>query len=352
MTESNEIMQLPERFIDESALEAFLTAPSPALIAMMRRIDGDVMILGVAGKMGVTMAILAANAIRIAGVTRKVYGVARFSDAESRRKLEEAGVTTIVCDLLDRDAVRQLPQIPNIIFMAGRKFGTQGSEDMTWAMNVLAPAYTADHFRKSRIVVFSTGCVYPLVSAETGGCTEEVAPEPVGEYSQSCLGRERIFQYGARNHRTEMLFFRLNYAIDLRYGVLHDIAMPVWKGEKVNNAVSHFNAIWQGCANEAALRSLEITANPVNILNVTGPETVSTMEVAEEFGRLFGKKVEYMHPVPGRRCYLNNAEKMFQLFGRPAVTMRQMIRWQADWIMHGGKSIDKPTHFEVSNGKF
>ena len=345
-------MQLPEKFLNSVELEAFLAQPSDALIDFMRQLDGDIMILGVAGKMGVTMAKLAANAIQAAGVEKTVYGVARFSDAAAREKLETSGVKTIACDLMDQEQLKALPQVKNIIFMAGRKFGTQGCEDLTWAMNVLAPAYVADNFKNSRITAFSTGCVYPLVSAEEGGCTEDVRPEPVGEYSQSCLGRERVFEYAQRKHQNPMLFFRLNYAIDLRYGVLHDIAMPIWNGEKVNNAVSHFIAIWQGSANEIALRSLGLTANPVTLLNVTGHETVSTEEVAEEFGRLFGKKVEYMYPVAGKKGYLNNAGKMLDIFGKPAVTMQQMIKWQAEWIKSGGEDLNKPTHFEVNNGKF
>lgn len=345
-------MQLPEKFANSFELESFLAQPSAALIDFMRQLKGDIMILGVAGKMGVTMAKLAANAIKAAGVDKTVYGVARFSDAAAREKLESAGVKTITCDLMDQAQLKTLPRVENIIFMAGRKFGTQGCEDLTWAMNVLAPAYVADNFPDSRITVFSTGCVYPLVTAEEGGCTEEVRPEPVGEYSQSCLGRERIFEYAQRKHQNPMLFFRLNYSIDLRYGVLHDIALPIWKGEKVNNAVSHFNAIWQGSANEIALRSLGLAANPVALLNVTGPETVSTEEVAEEFGRLFGKKVEYMYPAAGKKGYLNNAGKMLDIFGKPAVTMQQMIKWQAEWIKSGGEDLNKPTHFEVNNGKF
>ncbi len=345
-------MQLPEEFLNDDQLEAVLTAPSPALTALMRRLDGDIMILGGTGKMGVTLAILALNAVRAAAVNKKIFVAARFSDSTVREKLDSAGVETIVCDFLDSAAIARLPKVPNVIFMAGRKFGTEGCEELTWAVNILAPAYVAEHFRNSRIVAFSTGCVYPLVEAASGGCTEDTVPEPIGEYSQSCLGRERILQYEAKRNGTSMLLFRLNYAIDLRYGVLHDIAMPIWRGEKVNNAVSHFNAIWQGDANEAALRALELVANPTALLNVTGPELVSTMEVAEEFGRLFGKKVEYLHPEPGKLCYLNNASKMHALFGLPSVSMEQMICWQAAWIANGGGSLNKPTHFEVSNGRF
>ena len=345
-------MKLPDIITNEAQLEEVLTAPSSALTELMRRLNGDIMILGGSGKMGVSMALLAVNATRAAGVNKKIYVAARFSDSAVRKKLDHGGVETIACDFLDSAAVARLPQVPNVIFMAGRKFGTEGCEELTWAVNILAPAIVAEHYRNSRIVAFSTGCVYPLVDAASGGCTEETAPEPIGEYSQSCLGRERILQYEARRNGTPMLLFRLNYAIDLRYGVLHDIAMPIWRGEKVNNSVSHFNAIWQGNANEAALRALELTATPPALLNVTGPEMVSTMEVAEEFGRLFGKKVEYIHPAPGKLCYLNNASKMHTLFGLPTVSMEQLIRWQAEWIANGGASLNKPTHFEVNNGRF
>ena len=338
-------MQLPDKILNDEQLEAVLTTPSTALTSLMRRMDGDIMILGGSGKMGVTLALLALNAVRAAAVNKKIYVAARFSDSAVREKLDRAGVETISCDFLDSAAVARLPQVPNVIYMAGRKFGTEGCEELTWAVNILAPAYIAEHFRGSRIVAFSTGCVYPLVEAASGGCTEDTAPEPIGEYSQSCLGRERILQYEAKHHGTSMLLFRLNYAIDLRYGVLHDIAMPIWRGEKVNNSVSHFNAIWQGDANEAALRALELAANPTALLNVTGPELVSTMDVAEEFGRLFGKKVEYIHTEPGRLCYLNNACKMHALFSLPSVSMEQMIRWQAAWIANRGASLNKPTHF-------
>ena len=344
-------MNTPERIADTAQLEELLSVPSAELVAMMKRLDGDIMILGIAGKMGVTMGRLALRAIREAGVTKKVIGVARFSHPEERAKLQSWGVETIVCDLLDREAVRRLPRVRNIIFMAGRKFGTEGSEAQTWAMNVLAPAYVAEHFRDSRIVVFSTGCVYPLVGVTSGGCTEETAPAPVGEYSQSCLGRERIFEYHSAKHGTEVLLFRLNYSVDLRYGVLHDIARRIWEGRPVENTVGHFNVIWQGDANSCALRALELAASPPAILNVTGPEIASVEETARELGRLMGKAVTFTGR-PGGRCYLNDATKMFRHFGKPTVPLAQLIRWQADWIANGGESIGKPTHFEVNDGKF
>ena len=344
-------MNYPERINNTVELEDLLSVPSVKVIEMMKRLDGDIMILGIAGKMGVTMGRQAVRAIKEAGVNKKVIGVARFSNPEDRKKLESWGIETIACNLLDREAVGKLPQVPNIIFMAGRKFGTDGSEAQTWAMNILVPAYVAEHFRNSRIVAFSTGCVYPLVDINTGGCTEEIVPSPVGEYSQSCLGRERIFQYYSLCNKTPVLLFRLNYSIDLRYGVLHDIARNIWEGKPVDNTVGYFNVIWQGDANAAALLALELTDPAVAILNVTGPETASVEKTAKMLGNLMNKEVIFKG-IPGNSCYLNDAAKMFRHFGYPSVSLEQMIRWQADWIVNGGESIGKPTHFEVNNGKF
>ncbi|MBO4513237.1 MAG: NAD(P)-dependent oxidoreductase, partial [Victivallales bacterium] len=332
-------------------LEKILSIPNAELIEMMTRLDGDIMILGIAGKMGVTMGRLAVNAIRAAGVEKKVFGVARFSNPEDREKLQSWGIETIACDLLDQEAVRKLPQVKNIVFMAGRKFGTEGSEAQTWAMNVLAPAYVAEHFRDSRIVAFSTGCVYPLVGVGTCGCTEDVPPSPVGEYSLSCLGRERIFQYYSDKFGTKLLLFRLNYSIDLRYGVLHDIARNIWEGRPVDNTVGYFNVIWQGDANSNALRSLELADCPASVLNVTGPEMASVEKTALMLGKLMDRDVSFKGE-PGDLCYLNNSAKMCRCLGYPSVSLEQMIRWQADWIVNGGVSIGKPTHFEVNNGKF
>jgi nucleoside-diphosphate-sugar epimerase len=337
--------------LNEEMLDGLLSEPDFELIEMMKRLPGDIMILGINGKMGLTLGRRAVNAIKAAGCAKQVIGVSRFSDAEGRRKLEEWGIKTISCDLLDRNAVRELPQVPNVIFMAGRKFGTGGAEDLTWAMNVLAPAHVGEHFKDSRIVVFSTGCVYPLVGAGTGGCTECVVPDPVGDYSQSCLGRERIFSYCSRTYGTKVLLFRLNYAIDLRYGVLHDIASKVWNNQPVDNSVGHFNVIWQGDANSFALRSLEQAASPAVALNITGPETIPVEYIAEIFGRLLDRSVTYVG-TPGDKCYLNNASKSFSLFGYPRMPLEKMIEMQAEWFKNGGRSLGKPTHFEVNNGKF
>ena len=346
-------MKLPEHLSgNEAELDALLAQPTPALIDFVSRLDGDLIILGIAGKIGVSLGMQAVNAIRAAGVKKRVIGVSRFSDAAKRAKLEANGIETISCDLIDPKAVAELPQVENVIFMAGRKFGTQGSEGQTWAMNVLAPANVGSHFRQSRIVAFSTGCVYPLVGVETCGCTEEIPPAPVGDYSQSCLGRERIFEFCAAEYGARILLFRLNYSVDMRYGVLNDIARPVWEGRPVSNSAGWYNVIWQGDATAAAIRSLGLAAAPAAILNVTGPETASTEQTARLFGKLFGKPVTFTADAAGNRCYLNNAAKMCRLFGYPTVPLDQLIRWQADWIQNGGIDIGKPTHFEVNNGKF
>ena len=344
-------MFYPEKIKDEAQLEELLSIPHPKVVEMMKRLDGDLMILGIAGKMGVTMGRQAVEAIRLAGVQKKVYGVSRFSNPAEREKLESYGVETIACDLLDEEQIAKLPEVPNVVFMAGRKFGTEGTEALTWAMNTIVPENVGRRFARSRIVVFSTGCVYPLAGVESCGCTEEIPPQPIGEYSQSCLGRERIFQYCSNRYGTKILLFRLNYAVDLRYGVLHDIAAAVKEGRPVDHTVEHFNAIWQGDANAYALLSLELCDSPAAVLNVTGPEVVSVDSTALRFGKLFDREVTFSG-VPGNRGYLSNAAKMCRLFGYPRVSMEQMILWQAQWLRDGGNSIGKPTHFEVSNGKF
>jgi nucleoside-diphosphate-sugar epimerase len=253
---------------------------------------------------------------------------------------------------LDREAVAALPKAKNAIYMAGRKFGTKGREHITWATNVIAPDNVGRHFRESRIVVFSTGCVYPLVPVSTEGCTEADAPNPVGEYAQSCLGRERIFGYSSVEFGTPICLMRLNYAIDLRYGVLHDIGWKVFESQPVDTSVSHFNAIWQGDANRQALLCLEHCTSPPNPINITGPETVSVRFVANQFAQSFGKTALFKGSEEDSRMYLSNAAKAASLFGPPSVSLSRMIEWQAHWIRSGGVSLGKPTHFDVTDGRY
>lgn len=344
-------MTYPDKISSEEELEDIMTIPSPELIATMKRLDGDIMILGIGGKMGITLGRQAVRACQEAGVKKRIIGVSRFSDADGRQKLEAAGLETIACDLLERDAVAKLPTTPNVIFMAGRKFGTDGQEPLTWAMNTQAPGLVANHFRDSRIVVFSTGNVYPLVPVTSGGCSENDRTGPVGEYAQSCLGRERVFSYYSQKFSTPIVLFRLNYAIDLRYGVLYEVGGQVLNGEPINLATGYANVIWQGDANSQALRSLEHCGTPPNILNITGPETVSIRFVAETIGQLLGKTPTFTGE-ESPTALLNNSAKACQLFGYPSVSLLKMIEWVAHWLSIGGKTLNKPSHFEVRDGKF
>jgi len=346
------LTQLPDAVETEEMLDGHLTTPDPALVEAMARLDGDLLVLGIGGKMGLTLGVLARRAMDAAGSSGSVIGVSRFSDPTARSYLETERVETIACDLLDRDAVQKLPSAPNVIYVAGRKFGTRGTEPLTWAANVVAPDNAAQRYRDSCIVAFSTGCVYPLVAAETGGSTEDDGTDPVGEYAQSCLGRERVFQYWSQAHGTPICLFRLNYAIDLRYGVLHDIGLRVYRGQPVDLGVSHFNAIWQRDANAWALRCLGLASSPASVINVTGPESISVRRTAERFAELFGSSVTFTGREGGARMYLSNATFASELFGRPTVSVSTMIRWQAEWIRRGGRSLGKPTHFGVVDGQY
>ncbi|GAB5407021.1 MAG: NAD-dependent epimerase/dehydratase family protein [Aureliella sp.] len=334
----------------EEQLDTMLAEPMPELVEFMKRLDGDIMILGIAGKMGVSLGQLIVNATTAADAGKNVYGVARFSSPDVRERLDATGVQTIKCDLVDRAAAARLPKVPNVLFMAGRKFGTGGDEPLTWAMNTMVPANVADHFRDSRIVAFSTGCVYPLANIDNAP-TESTGPAPVGEYAQSCLGRERMFQYASNTWGTPVCLYRLNYSIDLRYGVLHDIAVKVWNDQPVDNSVEAFNVIWQRDANYQAVMCLDQCSAPASIINVTGPETLYTEDVAKRFGELFEKPVRFTG-APTARSYLSDSSKAQELFGKPSVTADQLIQWQAHWIKTGGRSLGKPTHFEVNDGAY
>ncbi len=336
---------------NEIELDEMLSKPLDSVIELMKRIDGDIILLGIGGKIGPSLGRMAKRAIDAAGVNKKVIGVSRFSNQESRKQLEEWGVETISCDLLDREAVATLPKTQNVIYLAGKKFGTDGAQEFTWAMNSVVPAYVAEHYSDSRIVAYSTGCVYPLEKVTGGGSVETDPPQPVGEYAQSCLGRERVFEYFSKCRGTKVLLYRLNYAIDLRYGVLHDIAANIRDGKPVDLGVAKFNVIWQGDNNNRTLLSLEHCASPAVPLNITGPESVSIKYAAERIAEFMEKPVEFRGE-PGPAAYLSNAAKSFRLFGYPEVSLDQMLEWQAKWLMQGGSSLGKPTHFEVTDGKY
>lgn len=342
---------IPESISSEEELNRFLATPYTELVQMMQRLDGDIMILGAGGKMGPSLAHLARRACREAGVTKKIIGVSDYFDVDERRSLEEDGVETIVADLMHPGEVESLPRVRNIIYMVGRKFGTEGTQGLTWMINVVVPANVARSFKDSRIVAFSTGCVYALTSPETGGSVETDPLDPVGEYSNSCLGRERTFEYYSFENKTPVLLFRLNYSVDLRYGVLVDIARNVYEEKPVDRAVNAVNVIWQGDANNRALLCLEHASSPPTPLNVTGPETLEVESVAREFGDLFGKDVRFTGTDLGK-VYLSDARRSIELFGSPKVNAKTMIRWVADWIQQGRRLLGKPTLFQVTDGKF
>jgi nucleoside-diphosphate-sugar epimerase len=332
-------------------LEAKLAEPSEDLIRDISRLDGDILILGIGGKMGPSLARLAKNAIRKSGSTKKVIGVSRFSSGNLQEQLEADGIDTITADLLNENELRTIPDVKNVIYMAGTKFGTTGKEYYSWAMNAYLPGRVAEKYRNSRIVVFSTGNVYPFTPVYSGGATETTPPAPIGEYGQSCLGRERLFEYFSEQYRIPATIFRLNYAIDLRYGVLHEIAKSVKEGKAIDLGMGHFNCIWQGDANEMAIRALTVADSPPQVLNISGPETLSVRWVATLFGEKFGKEPIFVNE-ESDKALLSNCSKSHQLFGYPKVTTRHLMEWVAEWIDHGGPSLNKPTHFQEREGKF
>ena len=341
----------PSAIADIEQLEELLSRPTPALLASLKTLDSDIVILGVSGKMGPTLARMAVRAITELGLPYKVYGVARFSQPGGREPLEAAGVHTIACDLLDRAALAQLPDSRNIIFMAGQKFGTTGSQHMTWGINTFLPGLAAERYAGARFVVFSTGNVYPLTPVVNGGAREGDDPNPVGEYAASCLGRERIFEYFSRTQGLPCAFMRLNYAIEMRYGVLVDIARKIYNGETIDVSMGAANVIWQGDANAQALSLLAHCAAPPFVCNITGPETVSIRRVAQQFGEIYGKDAQLVGS-EAPTALISNAALAQQLFGYPTVSLQQMIVWIADWIERGGAALNKPTHFETRDGRF
>src|SRR5690554_2055180 len=335
--------------IDE--LEDLLSTPSKALMKDMAQLSGDILILGVGGKMGPSLAKLAIRAAKEAGLAKRIIGVSRFSEPGLQQELESFGIETIAADLLDEKDLQSLPEVGNIIYMAGKKFGTTGQEHLTWAMNTYLPGRVGEKFKNSRMVIFSSGNIYPFVSYGSGGATEEVMPVPRGEYAQSCLGRERIFQYASHKYKTPMLIYRLNYTVDLRYGNLLEIAQIVQDEKEVNLTNGHMNVIWQGDANEIALRSLLICESPARILNVTGPETLSIRWIAQEFGKLLNKTPKFINE-EAPDSLLNNASECHRLFGYPKTTIREILEMTAHWVSRGGETLNKPTHFQERSGKY
>jgi nucleoside-diphosphate-sugar epimerase len=332
-------------------LEERLSRPTEADAEAIRSLQGDLLILGAGGKMGPSLARLARRAADLAGVPKRVIAVARFTNRGLIAQLESSGIETISIDLLEPGALESLPDIPNVIYMAARKFGTTGSEYLTWALNTYLPGRVAERFRHSRVAAFSTGNVYPLRPVSQGGAVESTPTAPVGEYAQSALGRERLFEYVSNRFGTPVSILRLNYAVELRYGVLLDIGLAVYWSRPVDLRMGWVNIIWQGDANSMCLRSLPLCSSPPNILNITGADTLSVRDIASQFGQRFRIEPRFENQ-ESDVALLNNAARSHKLLGEPAVTTEELIDWTANWIAHGGSTLNKPTHFEVQDGKF
>jgi nucleoside-diphosphate-sugar epimerase len=344
-------MPLPETITSEAELEDLLSEPTDQDVAAVARLEPDILILGAGGKMGPSLARRVRRAAERAGNGSRVLAVSRFSSREARESLEADGIPTLSCDFTSPPAIGGLPRFPNVLFLAGRKFGTTDRTDITWTTNTVVPARVAEHFCDARMVVFSTGNVYPLVPADGPAPTEQDPPMPVGEYAQSCLGRERVVEFVSRESGLRALMFRLNYAVDLRYGTLVDVARKVHRGEPIDLTVGCFNAIWQGDANSYALRSLELCESPPQLLNVTGPDRISVREAAQWFGARFGREPQFINQ-EGPVALLSDSSRCRALLGEPAVPQQRLREWVAHWVAAGGSSLNKPTHFEAADGRF
>ncbi len=341
----------PQKIENENELEELLSRPEKETVELFKNLDGDIVFLGIGGKIGPSLAHMAKRACDEAGVIKKIYGVSRFSNPEEKELIESFGIETIRGDLLDRNFLESLPKVENVFFLAGMKFGSEENLSLTWAMNSYLPALVAEYYSDSRIVAYSTGCVYSLVPVESGGSVETDKPEPVGEYAQSCLGRERMFEFGSRKYGTPVSLIRLNYAVEPRYGVLVDIALKVKNNVPVDLDMGYFNVIWQGDANNQVLRSVVEAKSPATVLNISGPEILSVRKVAEDFGKLFGKKVRFRGK-EAPTALLNNPSKAIGLYGKPKVPVEKIMEWTAGWIKNEHKLLGKPTHFEVRDGKY
>jgi nucleoside-diphosphate-sugar epimerase len=344
--------QLPDRIRDVDHLEDLLSEPTPLVVDVMRRLKGDVVVLGVGGKMGPSLARMAKRASETAGLARRVFGVSRFSDPALPEQLKRCGIEPIACDLLDRAQLAKLPDAPNVVYMPGMKFGSSGQQAKTWAMNAYLPGLVCERFKSSRIVAFSTGNVNAMVPVSSGGAVETDEPQPIGEYGMSCLGRERVLEHFSHELNIPMAIIRLNYAVEMRYGVLVDIAQKLWRGETIDLSMGHFNCIWQGDANAQTLGAFDHVSVPPNVLIVTGSQTLAVRQVADKLAGLMGSAPPRFSGTESPDALLANPAKATRFFGDPIVDTNDLLTWVADWVSRGGASLGKPTHFEARDGKF
>jgi dTDP-4-dehydrorhamnose reductase len=342
---------LPDLIETEDALDEVMTRPSEALVQYVRTLRGPLVVLGAGGKMGPSLCVRVRRAADAAGHALDVVAVSRFSDTTARTWLEDRGVRTRAADLIDPDAPAALPDAETVLYLVGLKFGTRDYPARTWAFNTLIPAAVARRYAGSRIVALSTGNVYPLVPVTRGGSVETDPLTPLGEYANACVARERIFEYFSRENATPMAIVRLNYAVDLRYGVLVDLARKIEAGQPVDVTMGYLNCIWQGDANDQIVRMLGLAGAPAVPLNLTGPEVLSVRALAERLGALLERPVAFT----GREAetaLLSDPARTVAALGPPATPLDTVLRWTAHWVRHGGALLNKPTGFEVRDGRY
>jgi nucleoside-diphosphate-sugar epimerase len=343
------VQQTPPR--DDQELEELLSRPSSEVVEALRRAPGDVIVLGAGGKMGPSLTTMVRRAADALGDGRTVTAVSRFSSPEAATRLQQSGVRIVRAELSDREAIERLPDAPNMIYMAGQKFGTNDLPSLTWAVNTLVPAMVAERYARSRIVAFSTGNVYPLSPATSRGSRESDSLTPIGEYANSCVGRERVLEHVSRTRGTPIAIVRLNYAVDLRYGVLVDVAHRIASGEPVRVDMGYVNVIWQGDANAQAIRALTLAASPPFAINITGPDRLSVRDAATRLGDLLGTTAR-LEGAEAPDALLSDTTLAQSLFGPPTVPTDTLIEWVAGWVARGGTRLGKATKFEVRDGKF
>lgn len=333
--------------IDERGLENILSEPTEATRKVVTTLNGDIVLLGAGGKMGPTLAMM----LKKASDGKDIYAVSRFSDKAVKTRLEGVGIKTIEVDLLDESQYCELPKVENVFYLAGMKFGTTGNQPLTWALNSFLPGMVARHYKNARIVVFSTGNVYPLVDIKSGGAQENMMPEPVGEYAQSCLGRERMFEYFSQLHKTPVTIVRLNYANEPRYGIIVDLTLKILNDEPVDLTMGTVNLIWQRDANDYIIQAISLAKSPPVVLNVTGPDTVPIPQLAELIGKELNKEPRFVSQ-EAQTALLSNASYCFNVFGYPKTTLEEMVSVIVKWVALGKKVLNKPTKYNIRNGKF
>jgi len=333
--------------IDESGLEDILSEPTEATGKAVATSNGDIVVLGAGGKMGPTLAMM----LKKASGDKNIYAVSRFSDKATKARIEETGVKTIEADLLDESSYSKLPKVENVFYLAGMKFGTSGNQPLTWALNSFLPGLIARHYKNSRIVVFSTGNVYPLVDIKSGGTREDTMPEPVGEYAQSCLGRERMFEYFSQLYKTPVTIVRLNYANEPRYGIIVDLALKILNDKPIDLTMGTVNLIWQRDANDYIIQAMSLAKSPPAILNVTGPDTLPIRQLAKQIGKELDKEPKFVSRET-RTALLSNASYCFSVFGYPKTKLEEMVSMIVKWVASGKKVLNKPTKYDIRDGKF